>query len=157
VVTVEMARPEDPPQIAATHVAAWRETYMGLMPQPVLDGLDPASRERMWRRHLELGRPLAVALDADDLVGFAAGGPCQDCLPGFTAELYAIYLLRRFQRRGVGTRLFDAISASLTAAGFNDLMLWVLADNHAARSFYEKHGGIIVGERPIEVGGSTLA
>jgi ribosomal protein S18 acetylase RimI-like enzyme len=157
VIAIEMARPEDPPQIAAAHVAAWRETYAGLVPQPVLDGLDPAPRERTWRRHLEQGRPLAVALEASDVVGFAAGGPCQDCLPGFTAELYAIYLLRRAQGRGGGQRLFEAIRTSLAAAGFDDLMLWVLADNHPARAFYQKRGGVIVGERAIEIGGTSLA
>jgi ribosomal protein S18 acetylase RimI-like enzyme len=123
----------------------------------VLDGLDPAVRERTWRRHLEQGHPLAVALDGSYVVGFAAGGPCQDCLPGFTAELYAIYLLRRAQRRGVGTRLFETVRTSLAAAGFEDLMLWVLADNHPARAFYRKRGAVLVGERAIEIGGTSLA
>jgi ribosomal protein S18 acetylase RimI-like enzyme len=157
VIAIEKARPEDPPQIAAAHVAAWRETYVGLVPQPVLDGLDPAARERMWRRHLEQGRPLAVAREADGIVGFAAGGSCQECLPGFAAELYAIYLLRRAQRRGVGTRLFEAVRTSLAAAGFGDLTLWVFADNRLARSFYEKRGGVMVGERTIEIGGRSIA
>jgi GNAT superfamily N-acetyltransferase len=157
VIAIETARPEHLPQIAAAHVAAWRQTYVGLVPQPVLDGLDPAARELTWRRHLEQGRPLAVALETNEIVGFAAGGPCQDCLPGFSAELYAIYLLRRAQRRGVGTRPFEAIRSSLAAAGFDDLMLWVFTDNRPACSFYEKRGGVMVGDRAIEIGGASLA
>jgi ribosomal protein S18 acetylase RimI-like enzyme len=88
-------------------------------------------------------------------VGFAAGGPCQDCLAGFTAELYAIYLLQRAQGRGAGRRLFEMVRAELAAAGFDDLMLWVLADNPAC-GFYERLGGAVVGERQIDIGGRAL-
>ncbi|MGH6913604.1 MAG: hypothetical protein ACREH3_07840, partial [Geminicoccales bacterium] len=80
-IAIEMAWPEDPPQIAAAHVAAWRETYVGLVPQQVLDGLDPAARERTWRRHLEQGRPLAVALDANDLVGLPPAARARTACP----------------------------------------------------------------------------
>ena len=49
-VTPVLATPDDAEPLGAMHVQAWRETYVGLVPQHVLDDLDPVARARMWRR-----------------------------------------------------------------------------------------------------------
>ena len=41
----------------------------------------------------------------------------------------------------------NAMSSELSAAGHSAASLWVLRENALARAFYEKLGGIIVGEK----------
>jgi len=66
---------------------------------------------------------------------------------GFGGEFHAIYLLRSHQGRGVGRSIMNAMSGELSAAGYNGASLWVLRENVPARAFYEKLGGITVGEK----------
>jgi GNAT superfamily N-acetyltransferase len=44
------------------------------------------------------------------------------------------------QGQGAGTRLLDAAARWLAEAGFAEASLWVLADNHSSRRFYEWYG-----------------
>jgi GNAT superfamily N-acetyltransferase len=56
------------------------------------------------------------------------------------AELYSIYVLKAFQRKGVGLRLFDLAVAAGLARGMNSLYVIVLRDS-PYRRFYEKLDG----------------
>lgn len=90
------------------------------------------------------------------MVGFVGGGPEQEANPAFGAELYAIYLYEDYQRRGVGRRLVSALAEALSALGFSSMLLWVLEDNPAARSFYVSLGGEELGRKTITIGGRDL-
>src|SRR5215467_15759624 len=87
VLTIRHAGPDDALAIAEVHVASWRETYRGLVPDAFLDALSVATRERMWHDALGADRPGAtdqpsvvlVVSDADSrVVGFASGGARRD-------------------------------------------------------------------------------
>src|SRR5436190_1458451 len=102
---VRPAAPSDAPSIARVHVESWRTTYDGLLPEDHLAALDVADYAGRWER--SLSSPFArgavfVAEEAVGIVGFASGGPERDGDPRYEGELYAIYLLREFQGRGVG-------------------------------------------------------
>lgn len=56
-------------------------------------------------------------------------------------EVYAIYLLERVQRRGLGRELFSRARAWLAAHGMQTVSVWVIDTNAAARLFYEAMGG----------------
>jgi ribosomal protein S18 acetylase RimI-like enzyme len=66
---------------------------------------------------------------------------------GFDGEVSAIYVLREFQKRRIGSRLFSEMSMDLIRRGFNAVALWVLRDNLRARRFYERYGGQAIAER----------
>ena len=81
------------------------------------------------------------------IAGFADAGGQRDASLSFAGEIYAIYVLRRAQRRGLGRRLMGAMAHQLGAAGFPGASLWVAAANAPARRFYEALGGRLVGQR----------
>jgi diamine N-acetyltransferase len=69
-------------------------------------------------------------------------------------EIIRIYLLHRFQRRGLGRRLMEcAVEAALTAGG-KRLLLGVYSRNESALAFYAQQGFTRVGERTFRVGTS---
>ncbi|MBL8156447.1 MAG: GNAT family N-acetyltransferase [Anaerolineae bacterium] len=144
--------------IAEVHVASWRSTYVGLLPDEVLTNLSVERRQQYW--HGELTQPrnphfIYVAESEDDqIVGFASGGPVRDSRPPYTGELYAIYLLAEHQGKGIGRALAHAIAEHLRAQGMNAMLVWVLKGNPAAQ-FYEALGGEYVAEKPLTIGGAN--
>ena len=145
------AVPDDSEAVAALHVACWSETYRGLLPDKMIDAMNLPDRTVQWQRALERRADVKVILAEDDagLVGFASGGPARGNDLGAAREIYAIYVLRRAQRAGVGRALLHSLASHLALQFMPspDIGLWVLRDNAPARAFYERIGGKPAGER----------
>lgn len=152
------ATSEDIPSIARVHVQAWRETYTGLLPKEVLDGLSVEARAAMWRGALSEDNPtsLFICEHEGEVVGFSAVGPEREKHPLYTGELYAIYLLRTVHGRGYGKGLFRKAGRSLETAGHGAMKVWVLETN-PTRGFYERMGGELLEQKEITSEGATLS
>ncbi|MDQ3087497.1 MAG: GNAT family N-acetyltransferase [Acidobacteriota bacterium] len=85
------------------------------------------------------------------IVGFADFGASSG-ENSFDADLYAIYFLPEFQRKGIGGKLFRLCQKEMSAHGFKSMSLDALAVS-PYRAFYEKMGGRIVGEDKHDLGG----
>jgi ribosomal protein S18 acetylase RimI-like enzyme len=147
----------DAPAIARVHVASWRTTYRGLLPDEFLASLTEPGYAERWEGVIRDGASLVhVVENEDELVGFASGGRERAGETGFTGELYAIYVLESAQRRGHGRELLRAIVEGLRVMELRDMIIWVLRDNRPARLFYERLGGVYVRSQPITIGPATL-
>ena len=154
--TIRDAEPSDAPGIARVHVQSWRTTYPGIMPQEHLDTLSFSDYEETWAMRLaddSPTRPCILVAEAagGEIVGFASGGPAKTADPEFGGEVYALYLLRSQQGRGVGRRLTQSLARRLAESGHRTLLIWVNASN-PARGFYEALGGVAArtGQRTIK-------
>ena len=96
-----------------------------------------------------------MAGESTELVGFISGGPIREPVGGCDAELYAIYLLREAQRKGIGTRLLLELARHLDDDGFQSMAVWVLEANSVVR-FYEGSGAARVATKDIEIGGALF-
>jgi ribosomal protein S18 acetylase RimI-like enzyme len=144
-ILVRQASLADVPAIADVHVMAWRESYRGIMPDAVIAARGPRERASLWRNVLT--RPSAATdvfvAEADGkVVGFASCGPAADGA-GAEREVYAIYVLKRWQCRGIGSRLMRAMGAALVGREAGSVGLWVARANLAAIVFYRALGGTI--------------
>jgi ribosomal protein S18 acetylase RimI-like enzyme len=145
----------DAAAIAAVHVEAWRETYVGIVPLQVLAGLSVDRRTDIWRRLLTdptafSSSAVFVAESEGTVVGFGCCGMQRaESLnaQGYDGEICSIYVLRAFQRCGLGAALMSAMGAELQHRRLQAASLWVLPENEGARRFYEKLGGDIVGDK----------
>ena len=154
-VTPRLAMLEDAAQIARVHVASWRTTYSGLLPDRYLDAMDARDYEESWARTIRdpFRRSVVfVAEEAGRVAGFASCGQERDGDARYDGELYAIYLLREAQRRGHGRALVEAAAAALALRGMTSMVVWVLRGNAPARAFYERLGGAYLRERPLDMG-----
>ncbi len=146
-VLIRKASIGDAVAIARVHVDSWRTTYAGIVRNEYLDSLAYSRREELWSEILVTGEPkqnVYVAEDASGkVVGFAWGGPERSGNPTYQGEIYAIYLLDGYQRKGIGSRLTQAIAKELLAQGFASMLVWVLAEN-PFRLFYEALGAELV-------------
>jgi ribosomal protein S18 acetylase RimI-like enzyme len=98
-----------------------------------------AIRESMARHAVTGGLYVARG---DDVVGFVmfdleSTTYAQDRRRGVVRNLYVVPSRRG---EGLGSRLLETAETELAAAGADAVALEALADNEAARRFYERHG-----------------
>ncbi|HVJ52596.1 MAG TPA: GNAT family N-acetyltransferase [Aliidongia sp.] len=147
---IRAATADDALAIAQVHVACWHEAYAGLLPEAVIAARTVAAREAMWRRILTEAGPAGIFVADDDgtLIGFGACGPQRSAeLSDFDAEIGTLYLRSARHGRGLGRALMQAMFRDLRERGFAAASLWVLDGNDGAMRFYERLGGVRVGER----------
>ena len=141
--------PDDAEAVARVHVRAWQGGYAGLIPAEVLSRLNPAAwaqrRREMATADPEQPFTTLVATDDAGIGGFVTFGPYRidqnrDNLDERYGEIVSMYVDPGAWGRGLGTALMRAACAGLTARGWTELRLWVLAGNTRARRFYERAG-----------------
>ena len=154
---IREATVQDARAIAEVHLASWKTTYPGIIPQGYINGLKVENGVARWQVELNGKKAgIFVAEDQRGVFGFAAGGAIVHPVDGYQGELGAIYLLARGQRRGAGGALVRRVAADLRQRGFGNMAVWVLRENPAC-GFYERMGGVQVGEQTIEIGGKALS
>ena len=129
------------------------------MPDEYLDGMSYERAKRNWEERIsDPEKRNTVFVGEDDegsVVGFATCGAARDDARDYESELYAIYVNKSIQGKGLGKRLVLSVAQDLKARGFDSMLTWVLADNRYKR-FYESIGGTQVRTRELAVGGKTL-
>lgn len=157
--TIRLATPHDAPAIAQVRVMSWRTTYRGMIPAAYLDAMRVEDSAALWERVLTASPNTTNTFVAEadgTVVGFASGLMLAEPKLGFDAELSAVYLEREWQRQGIGARLVGNVARAQQAHGASSLIVWVIAGNKAARSFYERLGAELVVEQPFSWDGMDL-
>lgn len=157
-VFIRDACPADADGIARVHVHSWLTTYRGLVPDTYLDSLSVPGRAIRWAELLAPPRRetiLVAETEDKEIVGFASGGLERSQDDVYTGELYGLYLLKEYQRRGIGRRLVSAMAGFLNEQGHAAMLVWVLSTN-PARAFYERLGGDFLREQYLIIGGKSL-
>jgi L-amino acid N-acyltransferase YncA len=153
-IEIRRATVADADAIAEVHVSSWRTTYAGIVDQTYIDALSVIDRAAAWKRWFakpEMSDVL-VATDASGaIVGFISGGEIREPVPGFDAELHAIYLVQSHQGIGLGRRLVRAWATLAAGRGFRAAVVRVLAQN-SAREFYARLGATVLQEGTHTVG-----
>lgn len=156
---VRKATPSDAETIGRIHVKSWRTTYAGIVPDEFLAALSAERRAEQWRAGLANPETRTIVLvgqlRSGEVTGFAACGPEREGSSLYPGELYAIYLLKDAQGRGLGRALLETAARHMAEAGLDAWMCWVLADN-PARRFYQAMGGVAFQQKDIEIGGRNL-
>jgi ribosomal protein S18 acetylase RimI-like enzyme len=170
------ARPEDAFEVAALHVSSWQVAYAGIVPEKHLAKLSVTARGTLWREAILRGSP-ALSLAREEMpagdtqaapgeqpggsraVGFVSFGKCRDAgVPGTWGEIWALYVLPSRWSHGIGQALWRHACKQLRERGFQQVSLWVLADNERALRFYRRAGLVLDADaaQTIELGGKTL-
>ncbi len=120
---------------ALVHYQSWQETYRGQLADSYLDEMSYEKCLAIARRWPER---ILIAKDGERVVGFTAYGACRDEGVLNTGEVFAIYLLAEYQKRGIGYRLMEATLQQLH--DYPTVVLWVLKGNQKAIPFYLRYG-----------------
>lgn len=153
-ILIREAHEADAAAIAHVNVASWRSTYRDILPATMLASLSEAEQTTRWAERLGPFRDrntAVVALEDDQIVGYASGGAERGGDPDYLGELYAIYILQSHQRRRIGARMVREVAERLLGRGFESMLVWVLRDN-PSRAFYESLGGVYLREQALDMG-----
>jgi ribosomal protein S18 acetylase RimI-like enzyme len=143
---LRMAVPDDAPVIARILVDSWRSAYRGLAPDDHLAKMDYVRGAERFREQITSGDELIYVAEEAGEIGRMAGflalgsprGPELD--PTSTGEIYAMYLLPKHWRRGIGRSLCGEADRIFKSRACSQVVLWVFEGNERARKFYEAVG-----------------
>lgn len=143
---IRIATFKDALSIAEVHVQGWKETYIGMVKQEILDELNVLDKEQLWK---EISRS-----PDHQLFIYTENGVVKGFLDGYlnpennVAEILAFYLLKKVQKQGIGRELFQKFYQCALNQGYAFIRLEVFNKN-PSRFFYEKMGAKLIAEAEL--------
>lgn len=132
-----MKESDDRLAVSSIYEAGWKYAYKDIVPQDYLDSIE-AGR---WASCLDMEGVGSLVVEEDGkLIGTSSFSKSRWEQFGGFGEIISIYLLPEYIGRGYGRQLLEMVVIELAKRGFQDILLWVLAENKNARKFYEKCG-----------------
>jgi GNAT superfamily N-acetyltransferase len=158
--TIRPAGPQDAAEIARVNQETWVETYRGILDEASIQAHTLEEQTRLWQQQLATSSPSEkrfVAEAGGVIVGYCGGGRNPDPHSPFQSELFGIYVLKDYQKRGMGAALLRELAAWLLVRGYRSMLVWVL-DQNPHRNFYSKLGGLTLDQlREIDYSGKRLS
>lgn len=147
-------------EISRVYAQAWKETYQGLAPNAFVNGMTAGAAAQIFRDSLQTDTHAYFFHVAEApqrrLAGFCDGGRERSHPESGVGELYAIYMLKEFQKQGTGRQLFHEAVESLLLAGMKSMVVWVL-EKSPYRKFYESlQGSLEPGQKFLDIGGTRM-
>lgn len=155
--TIRRAGPDDAEALSRIGAQTFTETFGHLYPPEDLQAfLDGAYGLEKTRRDLADPARASWLVELDgEVVGHALAGPCdlphEEVTPA-CGELKRLYVLKRLQGDGTGSRLLAETLAWLERDGPRPLWIGVWSENIGAQRLYERLGFEKVGEYAFAVG-----
>jgi len=123
----------DIPALARLHVTTWNATYAPML----MHGPPVSIREQQWREAFSHNDGswfcFVVENSRGDLIGFAKGTRSDH--PDYGGELSKIYLLREYQRIGLGRRLVGHVARRFLDQGITTMWLFGDARNPSCKAW----------------------
>ncbi|MEC5423719.1 GNAT family N-acetyltransferase [Virgibacillus sp. C22-A2] len=152
--TIRRAVFADAEAIATVHVSSWKSTYKELLNEKDISNITYENRKTLWEAVLRMQtkETCAFVILADEkIIGFVSGGPERTKRFDYDSEIYTIYLLDEYQKKGLGAKLLKVFAEEVKALGKTSILVWVLKQNPSSR-FYERYDARPVGEEIITIG-----
>ncbi|MBR4270692.1 MAG: GNAT family N-acetyltransferase [Clostridia bacterium] len=157
-ITIRTAVPADGSGIAKVHAYTWWSSYQSFMPKEYLEDriINIENATLKFTNCINTKHNCLVAEVGNEIVGILYFMPAKDPKYAKCGEIKGVYVLERFQRMGIGKRLFIAGIKALLEHRYKDMIINVVQANTKGKNFYLKLGGEVVGEFESTFGGVTL-
>ncbi|TCP18025.1 acetyltransferase (GNAT) family protein [Scopulibacillus darangshiensis] len=142
--------------VARVQVDSWKTTYKNIVPDEYLEQMTYESREKKWKDIISKQAVFVAENNKGEIVGFSnAGKERTGKYPDYKGELYAIYILKEYQGKGIGKLLLKPVVEYLKEKNIFSMTVWVLEKNKS-RLFYEHLGAREIEGVRIEIMGKRL-
>lgn len=123
----------------------WETTYRGIYPNDKLDNYDYEKQEHKFKDMVN--NPdinLYVVLKSEKIIGYMSEGKPVRPFKNYKQEIGLLYLLKEYQGKGIGRKLFDLAYESIKSKGHKEFFISCNKYNYSSQIFYKKMGGKIV-------------
>jgi len=144
----------DAETISDIHVQTWKDTYTDLLEEQDLTNMTFENRKTLWETVLSMktSQQSTFVIELEDkVVGFISGGPERTNRFDYDSEIYTIYIIDDYQKKGLGAQLLKVFSEEMRAIGYRSILVWVLTQNPSSR-FYERYLAKSVGHIATTIG-----
>lgn len=128
--------------IAKVHMQSWEETYTWIISKDYLESRNLNMRTKKWKEKLKENEEgvwnFVVETDKGEVIGFASWWTIRKSIEGYTGELYAIYILEKYQWNNLWYLLTQKVGSTLLSNGMSNMIVVVLEDN-LSKNFYIKY------------------
>ncbi len=149
---------DDAEAIARVNVETWRSSYRGIFPDAFLAERSFTKQLEGTRNYLKNLSPKTTAFITEvslvGVVGFCTGGAAREKIQDFDGELFSLYVLKEYQRHGLGRLLLKATATFCEICKFRKILAWTLAASPFT-AFYRSIGAVECGKQMREFGPLT--
>ncbi len=149
---VRRALGADTETVARIHIASWKVSYRGIMPDDVIAQTDLKYRTAFWAERIaDQEWPIFLIEASGEGVAFCHMIPTKDPDddPHRVGHITSLHMLPQLRGIGYGRALLELVFKEFRQRGMAEVTLWVLEENTKARQFYEKHGFRLDGGRKM--------
>lgn len=161
-VKIRKAEIKDVEEIVDVMYRTWRTTYSDIVNEKYLSEREGKREVRISKMKDAINKQdieaiktyHCVVLDNGKVIGFAVYGRYreEDAYSLKNAgEIYAIYILKEYQGKGIGKKLVNYVVTDLISEYYEKVVIWALKDNPST-NFYKKIGGDRRFTKNIEMG-----
>lgn len=138
----------DEGQLAYIQIESWKAAFGDILDQATLDQYTEFKRiEDMYRQLLEEHTGNGYILELDHQAHCMAWwDQARDSDKLGKAELICLHSLPNNWGKGYGSLMMSKVLQEIREAGYDQVILWVFAENDRARRFYQHHGFSETGE-----------
>ena len=154
-IIIRKANQEDIPALAKIKVDGWKDAYQGIVDEDFLESLTYDTQINRFNDGEDSPCGI-VAIDEKkgEVVGFSTFGKRKDLSKGFPkydCELHSIYISSDRKGEGIGRKLLKEVLKQQKVSGYNKMLLWCFKENIDTIEFYKRTGGVLLGEKEIEI------
>lgn len=147
---------EDAKGIAIVQVDTWQTTYKNLVPDAFLNQMTYESREPIWKDIISTQSVYVAETNDKQIIGYSNGGKEKSGkYPEYFGELYGIYILKAYQKKGLGRELLKAVVKDLLANDIHSMTVIVFEENQS-QLFYKALGGVKIDKGELEISEEKL-
>ena len=141
---IRLANEKDCDNLSRLKQRVWSETYRGIYSDEKIDNFDyQKNSEKFLNIVNNPNIELYVVEDNNKLVGYMDCGTPFRPYKDFKQEIGLLYLLKDYQRKGIGKELFNIAVNKIKENSYNEFFVCCNKYNVNAQEFYKKMGGVI--------------
>lgn len=155
---IRQAASQDAGLVSRIIAASWRGAYQDLIDPSALARLPEDYWLPSMRSWLDSGRMYGLIAEEDGCpVGCMIYGRGRDEAFADWGEIVSLYMIPSAMDQGIGSALLTKALDDLREDGFTRVYLWMIAGNHRAEHFYQRHGFYCTGEvLDYRIGGGSV-